>query len=59
MIRDVIPPRPAGPDRHPASASAGLAGSATSPTYTTCAYVQYGEYSVQTPEKKNSVKILA
>ena len=33
MTRDVIPPRPAGPDRHPASASAGLAGPATSPKH--------------------------
>ena len=33
MTRDVIPTRPAGPDRHPASASAGLAGSATSPRF--------------------------
>ena len=31
MTRDVIPPRPAGPVRHPASASAGMSGSATSP----------------------------
>ena len=38
MTRDVIPyilpPRPAGPDRHPASA--GLAGLATSPNYSNC-----------------------
>ena len=46
MTRDVIPRRPAGPDRHPASSSAGLAGpalageagSATSPTSVTYSF---------------------
>ena len=47
MTRDVIPyilpPRPAGPDRHPASA--GLAGLATSPNYSNC---------VRSPNKSNT-----
>ena len=36
MIPWILPPRPAGPDRHPAPALAGEAGSAASPMYFTC-----------------------
>ena len=53
MTRDVIPPRPAGPDRHPASASAGEAGSATSPKKWTSIFVFWSFKNEERTRKKN------